>query len=162
MHKAKVDYAYCAGLIDGEGCVIIIKSNPRKEKRQISPNYSLRLTVNMTSIECIKKLQGVFGGCFYDREREGTNFRSYNWTVTSKNAREVLKKILPFLKEKKEQALLGIAFQNMLERSNQNRLQYGRNRPLLNQQELEEREKFYLKMRLLKREKLILISTNRD
>jgi hypothetical protein len=103
----KTDYAYIAGLIDGEGCIHIEKIHKDFTKRP-SPQYQLKVFIGMTSLDCIKKIQSIFGGKFYSREREGTRFRSYNWYIFSNNAVNVLKKTLPYLQEKKEQVIQNI------------------------------------------------------
>ncbi len=153
MNKPATNFAYCAGLIDGEGCISIVKGISRLSRRP-STEYSLRVFVSMNSLECIKKLQGIFGGGLYMRERENTNFQSFNWTVTSNTALEVLKKTLPYLHEKKQQAILGIEFQNML-----NRRKKLKHSSRLSLDEVNEREKFFKRMKSLKTEKLIPIAS---
>lgn len=147
--RPKTDYAYIAGLIDGEGCIQIEKMKTNR----VSPQYQLKIQVNMTSLDCIKKLQGVFGGKFYSRKREGTNYQSFNWVIFSKNCQHLLKKCLPYFQEKKQQAIAGIEFQNII-----NHRKLGSRIPLT-PKEIMIREKYYKRLKELKTEKLIPIAS---
>lgn len=52
----KTDLAWAAGLIDGEGCICIVKEN---RPGNLSTQYRLRLSVGMTDKKTIKKLHSL-------------------------------------------------------------------------------------------------------
>lgn len=125
--KAK-KLAYIAGIIDGEGCIIITRSRntaydervkaiekgggrPLKNpKPQNEWYYNLRVCVKMTDGKVIDYLYGVFGGVTGYREGDEVRKRQYDWVITGTKAASALKEMLPFLVAKKNQAELGIRF----------------------------------------------------
>jgi len=99
---------YCAGLVDGEGCVRIAKSTYgiRKTKDCISPTYSERLQLRMTDEATIKFFADVFGGSYYKEKRAYSNSQKplFVYNVSDKRAYEIIKKLYPYLKIKRKQA----------------------------------------------------------
>ena len=88
--------AYTAGIIDGEGYIGIVMG---------CKNYLQReLRVHMKHSEIPKFLLKQWGGKFYINRKQGT----YYWTANTTKGDKVLKEILPYLVEKKQQALLFI------------------------------------------------------
>jgi hypothetical protein len=102
---SKSDLGYVAGIIDGEGCIMITKHQHHDRFE-----YQMYVDVSNTSLRIVNKIKGLFGGSIYSRERSGTNFRIHQWKLCGNKACEMLKKIKPFLQEKKEQADLAIQF----------------------------------------------------
>lgn len=95
------DKAWAAGFIDGEGCIIINKSQGKRSK---SPSYTLRLTVVQKYPKPLEKLHDMFGG------RLGVNSVGvYEWHADGETA-TVLKVIKDYLVLKHEQAETAIAF----------------------------------------------------
>ena len=107
----ETELAYAAGIIDGEGCIGIWKY--RQPRCQHGYTYALRVTVTMTEPEVPTWLFETFGGCLndYPPEREEWK-RKYIWAISTKQARPFLGTILPYLKEKVEQAEIAIEFQS--------------------------------------------------
>ena len=93
-------YAYTAGIIDCEGCIAI---PIRIREDRTSPSYTLRITVTQKDGKVIDWLFGNFGGLVYKRKNE-----IYNWIIQERNAYELLKKIIPFMKVKERQCYLAI------------------------------------------------------
>lgn len=93
--------AYIAGIIDGEGCITIQKSH---KKRCNSATYQSHVIVCMTSEAVIKYLtDNITGGW---RTTQQTNNRMvHRFVVTGDNAYNITEAILPYLVEKKDQAL---------------------------------------------------------
>ncbi len=152
MNKLKTDYAYMAGLVDGEGCITIQKiDSPKYYTRRHSPQYQLKISIDMTSLDCLEKAQGVFGGKITSRDRDGTNYRIYHWYLFSKNASNVCKKLLPYLREKKQQAICAIDFQKIL-KSHSGRVR-------LTEKEVANRHKYFLRIKELKTSKLTPIAS---
>ena len=103
------DLAYAAGIIDGEGCILI-------QKRYIkgkSPIYSLRVAVSVCD-ECLCIwLFRKFGGTRIRNYHRGFGFKTvYRWDLGGLRAAEFLGQIFPYLVIKVQQAKLGIEFQN--------------------------------------------------
>jgi len=131
---------YTAGLFDGEGCIIIQRSQPYKEKGQISPSYWLNVNVAMTDKATIDWLKGTFGGSIADqtsRKNRPNRQPYYHWRITSQNAIPFLKSILPYLRVKKEQAKLAIQFQSQKHKHTSHKL---------TPQQIQWRESFKLKI----------------
>ena len=91
------DYAYAAGLIDGEGCIGFYPNGAEA--------YVLKIEVGMTSRPCLEFLQRLFGGSISSRKwYPGQNKQQYGWNISSRKAEAAIKSLLPFLVEKKRQA----------------------------------------------------------
>jgi len=130
----KMELAYLAGLFDGEGCIHIAKP-----KTTSGYSYSLTISIHQKHSETVKKVHHCFGGNFNEC-KNGT----YTWQCQGAEAGNVLRLVLPFLIEKKEQAELGIDF---LETFN-----YGVGKCIhRSDKEKEFQELYYLKMQILKR-----------
>ena len=101
---------YAAGLIDGEGCIMIRKIQPNEKYN--FPSYQLQISMNQIDGDCIDFLYGVFGGKAYDiKSYQENRLHNYRWELVGDKAMSFLKIILPFLRIKKIQAELGIRFQ---------------------------------------------------
>jgi hypothetical protein len=91
--------AYLAGLIDGEGCVTILKHQGKNNR---SPVYRAMLVVAMTSKETIEAIHTFTSvGTIHYEERNNkkeTNCSVYRWQISvSTDLRGVLQAILPYL-----------------------------------------------------------------
>lgn len=136
--STKTDCAYIAGIIDGEGWISIIHF--LHHNRQ---SWQMRVGVAVTSHKIIDKIVGIFGGYKHSRKRDGTNFVIYDWFIYSEKAYEMLKKIKPYLKEKKAQA--DVAIQFYVHQRN-----YYKNCRELTPQELDIRAKYKERLKQLK------------
>jgi len=124
---SKLTIQYVAGLFDGEGCVNIYQTKKGVKKDRIG--YELTATIYNTYFEIIKRLKETFGGYGLTRKRErvrnGENWKtSYEWKLSCSKAKDFLKKLLPYLIIKKEQAKIAIEFQELRERK---KYRFGRN-----------------------------------
>ncbi len=95
------DYAWAAGLFDGEGSVVI--SNPKDR-----PNPRIHLTVSMTCKKTIDRFHSIFpqGNIFYkypkDYQEKGY-LPQWRWSVESApKVVEVIKKLAPYLVTKQD------------------------------------------------------------
>ena len=152
----ETNYAYMAGLVDGEGCICIQMILPEQHfkyyrKYRPSPQYQLKISIDMCSLDCLKKAQGVFGGKITSREREGTRFKIYHWYLFSLNAANALKKMLPYLQEKKQQAITAIDFQKIIKHHS--------GRKPLTSEEIADRHKYFLRIKEQKTNKLTLVAS---
>lgn len=93
--------AYSAGIIDGEGCIGIY---PTRIKRGYKV-YQITVRVTQVDSKAVLLLQELFGGTIrLDRKRY------FSWTVRNLSAESCLKRIVQYLRIKKEQAILAIDF----------------------------------------------------
>jgi len=108
-------FAYLAGLIDGEGSIMIKKSTYRMRsprwKDMIHPEYSPRVTMKNTNKEVIFLLKRVFGGSVRKDRKvyQGKNsFKSkrvmWAYDVHDRQAYNLVRALYPYLIIKKPQA----------------------------------------------------------
>lgn len=95
--------AYIAGFFDGEGCVRIKQSN------QHGNSYYVIAHITNTNQAILKEVQDLFGGTIR-RQEKGVNKTIYNWQITSAEAVDFLRTLVPFLREKLTQAHYAISF----------------------------------------------------
>jgi hypothetical protein len=85
-------YAWAAGIIDGEGSIMLLHRN-KEEKR--SPSIS----VSNTCLPILQELQKLFGGCIcYHGKRKAQHAVAYSWRVSNDKALLCLQRIKPWLK----------------------------------------------------------------
>tara|TARA_R110002020_G_scaffold168090_1_gene356764 strand:+ start:18350 stop:18742 length:393 start_codon:yes stop_codon:yes gene_type:complete len=93
-HKhTDIGLAYLAGYIDGEGCFTV--------------SSGTRIAVSNTYIPGLLKMQERWGGSV--RRMSGTNPNArtgWQWQLGGENCRHLLRLLLPYLKEKRDQAEL--------------------------------------------------------
>jgi len=136
-----IQLAYLAGVIDSDGCISINKSKNR---------YHLQILVNSPDGRILDWCYGVFGGNRYfikSSEYQENRMDVWRWEITCGKAAELCKKLIPFLRYKKQQAEVGYRFNCLIKRQNKN-LPYRWER--LTEKELEQREELYLELRKLK------------
>nr|WP_238400055.1 hypothetical protein [Kocuria indica] len=95
--------AYAAGLIDGEGCILIQKSK--------GPTYHHLVTIGMTqkALETLRRMQRAYGGNIKMMRPSTEKWdAAYGWTVAGQEAKALLEAVLPFLVLKEEQARLAL------------------------------------------------------
>jgi hypothetical protein len=105
---AKTDLAYAAGLLDGEGTIFICRQKATA-KGAISVSHYIQVSIVNThkpTIEWTQKLLGI-GKIIQTNQGKKPLYRI---AFYSKEAIKVLKILLPYLKIKREQALLAIEF----------------------------------------------------
>ena len=112
MIDSELDYAYIAGIIDGEGCIDLFK---RKSAKYVA-GYQLapRITVTNTDIcllEYIKDFTNLGTISTYERPNKPHWKRAHLWQLYgSDNIKFFLESLLPYLRVKKQQACLLISF----------------------------------------------------
>jgi hypothetical protein len=88
---------YAAGLLDGEGCILINKQGTA---------YTLQTRVGMSSDKAVSLMHKTFGGSL----KINSFSRMHTWVLCSVEAEGFLRCVLPFLRVKKEEAKVAIAF----------------------------------------------------
>lgn len=95
--------AYIAGIVDGEGCVNLYGSGP---------NYAPRVSVYNSSLELMELLEEEFGGTIAVMRNGGNEHPKtvYHWHLGYRKCGPFLMQIVPFLRIKKRQAILLLAY----------------------------------------------------
>lgn len=110
------DLAWCAGFFDGEGFVIIQK---RKVKRgdKIYTGHYLRIGINHVRPEPLQEINRILGGTLrFDSNsdlhcKDGyKRQKRYCWTSSTEAAAQSLKEMLPYLRNKQKEAVVGLEF----------------------------------------------------
>ncbi len=97
MTMGKTKLAYTAGVVDGEGCIYIGKTNA-KDPQSDRKYYHMEVTVGNTNEWLIQWLKFNFGGKTYVKHPTLKNSKvSFTWVLSSNKAAEFLKLILPYL-----------------------------------------------------------------
>ena len=141
----KEDWIWVAGLFDGEGCVMIVRREPKGGSKSV--NHLLSIQMNMSHKQTMEKVFDIVGcGSFHKHisKLEGRKVQ-WRWDCTSNNAYNFAKKILPYSVTKKKELELAIIFQekHFIKLPRQYKL---------SQKIVEDREKFHIKMKNLKKE----------
>ena len=106
-HLSEVDKAYLAGIIDGEGCIMLQRRIPKGKR---NPTYTLFLSITNTSPQLIAWLNEKLRGRCYNTVTAHTNPKhrtKYEWILAgNRQVMAFLKDIAPYLVIKREQAEL--------------------------------------------------------
>ncbi len=106
------DLAYMAGILDGEGCILIQKKRPTGGKHS---KYTLSVTVGSTDEWLCWYFQMVWGGSVYQVGRTSKDSWKWQplwqWYLGAHASVVMLDALMPYLKLKKPQAELAIQFQ---------------------------------------------------
>jgi hypothetical protein len=92
-------FAYLAGIVDGEGCLSI-----RRVVRGKTIYHVAMLEVGMCERPVIELFSSVFGGSVWYECPRGMNKNIHKWRVTGTNVLPVLQAIYPWLIAKNTQA----------------------------------------------------------
>ena len=105
----KIDLAYTAGIMDGEGSIGIAKH----KSKSCRTGYAFELYVQVTSSDewLCQWLKLGYGGSLSGSTNNAGN-PMWHWIIASHKAGEFLKLVYPFLKLKHPQAELAIKFQD--------------------------------------------------
>ena len=103
MAKSKINLAYAAGFFDGEGCITfskIMKYNPMMKKRYLCT--TIRMEATNTDFNIIKDIYNYFkiGHVINIKHRKKGYKKQLRWQLTHRQAEKVIKKMLPYMREK--------------------------------------------------------------
>ena len=142
--KQAVLLSYCAGIIDGEGCIRISRNRKERLPNAKCDRFYGCIMVGMTEKKIPELLKVVIGGTSITERVRGENRQKvYRWSCTGKyKVKEILDKIYPYLFLKRKQAEL------VLELINNWETPYSR-RQGVSIHELQRREELYRKVRKL-------------
>lgn len=103
-----MDLRYVAGLVDGEGCITLIR---QKANGGASLGYRPILQVALVYKPVVVMLQTAFGGYVKHYVRKNPKHRNYAmWKLYGRQAVDLVRELEPFLIIKKKEAQLLIAF----------------------------------------------------
>jgi len=112
---SKLQAAYLAGLIDGEGYIGILKCKKGNKKSFSSVKdyiYCPVLKIAMTDKPIITWLYQSYGGTFETRKAKGNANESYCWTMKNARVMDFLQKTYPYMRVKKNEAEIMFKFKN--------------------------------------------------
>ena len=137
MNLNNTEWAYMAGMIDGDGC---IQAASRKDG---DCQYRVEIHVIQKDLRIIDFLYGHFEGSVGVVSRKHTSGikHYFRWMISGPRVIEILKGCLPYLVLKKEQAELGIKLQSII-------LPRGK-RIKLSQEIIEQRNEYGKRIKLL-------------
>jgi hypothetical protein len=110
------DLCWAAGIVDGEGCITIIKHKASSRRGCINPVYVLNLRVTMGHEPTIRRLHAIFqeGSVQPRPARNQRENDSYTWIALSRQAVRVIRALQPYLVTKAEEAWLALSFAKLL------------------------------------------------
>ena len=109
--KSETVRGYTAGILDGEGSIMIVKFKNPTTKRGYT--YQLKVVVTNTNEWLCRWLKMQYSGTIqYKKSKRPQEKDIYEWRVVSKQAKEFLEYITPYLIIKKAQAEIAIRFQS--------------------------------------------------
>jgi len=154
------EWAYLAGIIDGEGCIHITRFPPKpRYKTRI---YQLGLSVTNTNKPLMDWIENKLGGYRSHHNHRYGERRNQNqywmWKASTRHAAEILKLVRPYLIGKADQADVGIAFQEHIEEAKHRgyeRKGVTKGRPILTDEQIAVRESFYLRLIEIRKQSLI-------
>jgi len=111
-------YAYLAGIVDGEGCISIVRRKTYRGNRR--PVYNSMLMIANTQrclIDWLQRATGFDGSVYVQKTRKAQHRPCWNWTIRMKRCGAMLQNILPYLVIKADQAKLALEFNSRARRS---------------------------------------------
>lgn len=110
------DLAWAAGFFDGEGFITIQKRKSKVNDKVYEGHY-LRIGINHVAIEPLQFIQKTLGGTIRIQNPDkvvGNRHQRHSWQMSTSDAAEALKKLMPFLRNKNAVAGLALDFQSTI------------------------------------------------
>jgi hypothetical protein len=101
MGANDLQVAYLAGFFDGEGCISVARTDS-------GGTYSLIVTVSQMDGRDLEPFAERWGGKIVEHRRERPRKTYYQWGVGGSRALKCLQDLLPYLRGKREEALVAI------------------------------------------------------
>lgn len=141
-----ITLSYLAGFFDGEGCVCVLKSKAPADRREITDIFRLSATISNTDRDILETYKKYFGGVIVSKDRrKETHKICYMWSAQATKAKNFFIIILPYLRQKKEQAELAIKFQENMHKN------HNKGNAIVTGEDLEIRDYYYTEIKRLKR-----------
>ena len=104
--------AYLGGFFDGEGCIHLAKQNFKDPERRATFRMKLVLVQNnLEMLEFFKQELGVQGKIHRITRTQKQNRQCYDLLYDGASAFEVLRRLLPYLRRKKPEALVALEYE---------------------------------------------------
>lgn len=106
------EVSWAAGFFDGEGYITI---QERSHKKYIG--FYLRVGINHVAVEPLLVMQRLFGGTIEKQDPAkvtGNRKPRHRWCISTKNAQEALKQMMPYFRNKNKVAELALEFQGTI------------------------------------------------
>lgn len=122
--------AYAAGVIDSDGSIGIQRETwPMKVGRATQPTFSEHVTIRQIEPEAVDLIHAHFGGSrgvirYRGDRQERQPLQSL--VIGDRKATALLKAVIPYLRIKREQALLCLELRRLKDESRRARFAYGR------------------------------------
>ncbi len=108
IDKTPIVLAYAAGIIDGEGSVMIRLL--KKKGHTVARYHNLVVCVSSTDYPLCEWMQAHFGGTISTPSRPTNNWKAaWKWQLLSRHAEEFLRAVRPYLVIKDRHADIGLA-----------------------------------------------------
>jgi hypothetical protein len=105
------DLAYLAGVVDSDGSINIVRGKPYGVQK--APRHRLRIDIAQLERGAIDLAYSLFGG-YMSHEKANLLLRRpnqlYHWYVDDARAASMLEAIRPYLRNKQQQAWLGLEY----------------------------------------------------
>lgn len=104
--KDRIDRAWLAALVDGEGCMTIMEAN---NGEKTSTSFPPILQVKMCDPECVEHANEITGfkQCLrQDSPSSGGKRETFQWRITGRRAADIVAEIYPYLRIKRKQAVI--------------------------------------------------------
>jgi hypothetical protein len=119
----EVTLAYCAGIVDGEGCIRVKRVDWRKRNADMqSPAFHASVTVRMVERDALDVLASIAGVSVRPLRAQWKNRRPlYEVTVSDAKAERLVRALLPYLRVKRAQAENVLALRELQSRGREHR-----------------------------------------
>ena len=132
--------AYLAGLVDGEGCIVITKMFPKRRKGKFYHVLYVKVSqYNKQFLDYWQRETGL-GNVHHAGGKNPKRKNDFQWQLGAAQAEELLKSVFDFLMIKKEQAQIALDFRN-----------HKKARYRLTNQEIQNREAYRVALREIKK-----------
>lgn len=143
--KKPSEIAYLAGVIDSDGCIMIVR---RKET-----GYAAQITMIQITPHACALAYELYGGCLQIVHQKIKDYpQQIGWTIGGQSTIKLLGDLIPFLRNKKEQGILALHLELMRDSIRQEGAHGRRRRRMRDytEQELATFERFFVQCRELK------------
>lgn len=108
----RTDWAWLAGLLDGEGCITINRQRARNRKDLKTDSFRLYVQITMghkLALNRCKAISGVGSIQPHTVSKKNAN-PAFCWMVSARDAQRILRNVLPYLAVKRAEAELAMDF----------------------------------------------------
>ena|SRR3990167_7647909 len=108
----KEDYAYIAGLVDGEGSIFV--SNAQRTTSYGGRRHVLELRISNSDKATLEWVQQTMGCGVVYRNMGGGKREHFNYGVRARSAGGVIASVMPYLRIKRRRGAMALLFQSRI------------------------------------------------